>query len=46
MGTIAALTVVILSIVSLLFCIGMCKAASDADDRMEEMFRRKEEKEE
>lgn len=46
MGTIAALTVGILSTVFLLFCIGMCKAASDADDRMEAMFRRKEEKEE
>lgn len=30
----------------MLFCIGMCGAASDADDKMEEMFRRKEEKEE
>ena len=46
MGTIAAVTVGILFVVSMLFCIGMCRAASDADDRMEEMFQRKDKKEE
>ena len=46
MGTIAAATVGILFTVSMLFCIGMCRAASDADDRMEELFRRKDKKEE
>ena len=29
----------------MLFCIGMCRAASDADDRMEELFRRKDKEE-
>lgn len=47
MGTIAALTVTIIFAVSMLFCMGMCRAASDADDRMEELlFRRKDKKEE
>ena len=46
MGTVAAVTVGILFTVSMLFCIGMCRVASDADDRMEELFRRKDEKEE
>ena len=46
MGTIAALTVTIIFAVSMLFCVGMCRAASDADDRMEEMFQRKDKKEE
>lgn len=46
MGTIAALTVTIIFAVSMLFCMGMCRAASDADDRMEEMFQRKDKKEE
>ena len=46
MGTVAAVTVGILFTVSMLCCIGMCKAASDADDRMEEMFQRKDKKEE
>ena len=46
MGTIAALTVTIIFAVSMLFCVGMCRAASDADDRMEELFRRKDKKEE
>lgn len=46
MGTVAAVTVDILLTVSMLFCIGMCRAASDADDRMEELFRRKDKKEE
>ena len=45
MGTIAALTVTIIFAVSMLFCMGMCRAASDADDRMEEMFQRKDKKE-
>ena len=45
MGTIAAVTVGILFTVSMLFCIGMCRAASDADDRMEELFRRKDKEE-
>ena len=45
MGTIAVLIVTIIFVVSMLFCIGMCRAASDADDRMEELFRRKDEKE-
>ena len=46
MGTIAALTVTIIFAVSMLFCMSMCRAASDADDRMEEMFQRKDKKEE
>ena len=46
MGTIAALIVTIIFAVSMLFCVGMCRAASDADDRMEEMFQRKDKKEE
>lgn len=46
MGTIAALIVTIIFAVSMLFCMGMCRAASDADDRMEEMFQRKDKKEE
>lgn len=46
MCTIAAVTAGILFIVSMLFCMCMCRAASDADDRMEAMVRRKEEKEE
>ena len=46
MGTIAALTVTIIFAVSMLFCMGMCRAASDADDRMEEMVQRKDKKEE
>ena len=46
MGTIAAVTVGILFVVSMLFCIGKCRAASDADDRMEELFWRKDKKEE
>ena len=45
MGTVAAVTVGILFTVSMLFCMGMCRAASDADDRMEEMFQRKDKKE-
>lgn len=45
MCTVVAVTVGILFTVSILFCIGMCRAASDADDRMEELFRRKEDKE-
>ena len=45
MGTIVAVTAGILFTVSMLFCVGMCRAASDADDRMEELFRRKDEKE-
>ena len=46
MGTIAAVTVGVLFAVSMFFCICMCRTASDADDRMEELFRRKDEKEE
>ena len=46
MGTIAVLIVTIIFVVSMLFCMGMCRAASDADDRMEEMFQRKDKKEE
>ena len=42
----AAVTVGILFTMSMFFCIGMCRAAADADNRMEEMFRGKEEKEE
>lgn len=45
MGVIVAITVGVLFTVSMLCCIGMCKAASDADDRMEELFRRKGDKE-
>ena len=45
-GTVAAVTVGILFTVSMLFCMGMCRAASDANDRMEEMFQRKDKKEE
>ena len=45
MCTVAAVTVGILFTVSMFFYIGMCRAASDADDRMEELFRRKEDKE-
>lgn len=46
MCTVAAVTVGILITVSMLFCIGMCRAASDADDRIEEFFRRKDDIEE
>lgn len=46
MCTIAAVIAGILFIVSMLFCMCMCRAASDADDRMEELFCRKEDKEE
>ena len=46
MGVIVAVTVGVLFSVSMLCCIGMCRAASDADDKMEELFRRKEDKEE
>lgn len=45
MCTIAAVTAGILFIVSILICMCMCRAASDADNRMEELFRRKEDKE-
>lgn len=39
-------TVIVLLGLAMIFCIGMCRAASDADDRMEEMFQRKDKKEE
>ena len=45
MCTIAAVTAGILFIVSILFCMCMCRVSSDADDRMEELFCRKEDKE-
>lgn len=45
MCTIEAVTAGILFMVSMIFCMCMCRAASDADDRMEELFRRKEDKE-
>lgn len=38
-------TVVVLLGLAILFCIGMCRVASDADDRMEELFRRKDKEE-
>ena len=46
MHTAVVVTVVVLLGLAMIFCIGMCRAASDADDRMEERFRRKGEKEE
>ena len=39
-------TVIVLLGLAMIFCIGMCRAASDADDRMEEMCQRKDKKEE
>ena len=38
-------TVIVLLGLAMIFCIGMCRAASDADDRMEELFRRKDKEE-
>lgn len=46
MHTAVVATVVVLLGLAMIFCIGMCRAASDADDRMEEMFQRKDKKEE
>lgn len=46
MHTAVVVTVVVLLGLAMIFCIGMCRAASDADDRMEEMFQRKDKKEE
>ena len=37
--------IIIIVTVSMLLCISMCMVASDADERMEELFRRKYEKE-
>lgn len=45
MYAIVVVTVMVLLGLAMIFCIGMCRVASDADDRMEELFRRKEDKE-
>lgn len=45
MYAIVVVTVMVLLGLAMIFCIGMCRAASGADDRMEELFRRKEDKE-
>ena len=45
MLAILIITILIIVIVSMLLCISMCMVASDADEFMEELFRRKYEKE-
>lgn len=45
MLVILIMTILVIVTVSMLLCISMCMVSSDADDFMEELFRRKHEQE-